>query len=48
MSTDLHPVTAAVTGVVGLAAGVLVPRIIAWVPEPEPAEPDPEEKDGEP
>jgi leader peptidase (prepilin peptidase)/N-methyltransferase len=45
---DLHPVTAVVTGFVGLAAGVLVPRIIAWVPEPEPAEPDSEEQDGEP
>jgi leader peptidase (prepilin peptidase) / N-methyltransferase len=42
--TDLYPVTAAVTGVLGLAAGALVPGLIAWVPEPEPEEPDPAEK----
>lgn len=49
--SDLYPVTAVVTGVLGLAAGALVPRLIAWVPEPaEPdtAEMDGEEKDGEP
>jgi leader peptidase (prepilin peptidase) / N-methyltransferase len=47
--TDLYPVTAAVTGALGLAAGALVPRLIAWVPEPEPEEPDPsEEADTEP
>jgi leader peptidase (prepilin peptidase)/N-methyltransferase len=46
--SDLHPLTAVVAGVLGLGAGVLVPRIIAWVPEPDPAEPDPEEEDGEP
>ena len=34
--TDLHPLTAAASGVLGLAAGVLVPRLIAGVPEPEP------------
>ena len=34
--TDLYPVTAAVTGVLGLAAGALVPRLIAPCPEPEP------------
>ena len=44
--TDLYPVTAVAAGVAGLVAGALVPRLIAWVPEPE--EPDPEEKDGEP
>lgn len=46
--TDLYPVTAAVIAVLGLASGVLVPPIIAWVPEPEPdPEPDadPEEPD---
>jgi leader peptidase (prepilin peptidase)/N-methyltransferase len=37
--TDLHPLTAAVTGVVGLASGLLVPALIARIPEPE-AEPD--------
>jgi leader peptidase (prepilin peptidase) / N-methyltransferase len=46
--TDLYPVTAVATGVLGLAAGVLVPRLIAWVPEPEPDEPDPEEQDRQP
>jgi leader peptidase (prepilin peptidase)/N-methyltransferase len=46
--SDLYPVTAVAAGVVGLAVGFLVPRLIAWVPEPEPDEPDPEEKDGEP
>ena len=51
--TDLYPVTAAVTGVVGLASGLLVPRLIARIPEPEPepepepGEPDPEEPDPE-
>ena len=39
--TDLYPVTAAVTAVLGLATGPLVPPMIAWVPEPEP-EPDPQ------
>ena len=38
--TDLFPVTAAVTGVVGLASGLLVPRLIARIPEPEPDDPD--------
>ena len=37
--TDLYPVTAVATGVLGLVAGTLVPRLIASVPEPEP-EPD--------
>jgi len=46
--TDLYPVTAVATGVLGLAAGVFVPRLIAWVPEPEPDEPDPEEQDRQP
>lgn len=46
--TDLYPVTAVAAGVAGLAVGVLVPRLIAWVPEPEPEAPDPEEKDGGP
>ena len=50
--TDLYPVTAVATGVLGLVAGTLVPRLIASVPEPEPepqvpeaaeAENDPEE-----
>ncbi len=39
--SDLYPVTAAVTGVVGLASGLLVPRLIARIPEPEPEEPEP-------
>jgi leader peptidase (prepilin peptidase)/N-methyltransferase len=43
--SDLHPVTAVAAGVLGLAAGVVVPRLIAWVPEPEPEQPDPVEKD---
>jgi leader peptidase (prepilin peptidase)/N-methyltransferase len=34
--TDLYPLTAAVTGVVGLASGLLVPGLIARIPEPEP------------
>jgi len=38
--TDLHPVTALVTGVLGAASGLLVPRLIAAVPEPEPDRPD--------
>ena len=45
--TDLYPVTAVVTGLAGVAAGGLVPRIIAWLPEPEPDEPDPAERDTE-
>jgi leader peptidase (prepilin peptidase) / N-methyltransferase len=40
--TDLHPVTAVVTGVLGLASGPLVPWLIGRVPEPDP-EPEPEE-----
>jgi leader peptidase (prepilin peptidase)/N-methyltransferase len=44
--TDLHPVTAAVTGVLGLASGPLVPWLIGLVPEPDP-EPEPEEPAGE-
>ena len=43
--TDLYPVTAAVTAVLGLASGPLVPRLIALVPEPEP---DPEPLDAAP
>jgi len=43
--TDLHPVTALVTGLAGVAAGGLVPRMIAWLPEPEPDQPDPAEAD---
>jgi len=39
--SDLYPVTAAVTGVAGLLSGLLVPRLIARIPEPEP-EPEPE------
>ena len=38
--TDLYPVTAVATGVLGLVAGALVPRLIASVPEPEPEEPE--------
>lgn len=34
--TDLHPVAAAVTGLLGLASGPLVPWLIARVPEPDP------------
>jgi leader peptidase (prepilin peptidase)/N-methyltransferase len=34
--TDLHPVTALATGVLGLAGSVLVPRLVALIPEPEP------------
>jgi len=44
--TDLFPVTALVTGLAGVAAGGLVPRMIAALPEPEP-EPDPTERDTE-
>jgi leader peptidase (prepilin peptidase)/N-methyltransferase len=39
--TDLHPVTAAVTGLLGLASGPLVPWMVGRVPEPDP-EPEPE------
>jgi leader peptidase (prepilin peptidase) / N-methyltransferase len=42
--TDLYPVTAAVSGALGLVTGALVPRLIAAVPEPEPDAP--EEPDG--
>jgi leader peptidase (prepilin peptidase)/N-methyltransferase len=42
--TDLYPVTALITGLAGVAAGGLVPRMIAGLPEPEP-EPDPAEQD---
>ena len=38
--TDLYPVTAVATGVLGLVAGALVPRLIASVPEPEPDGPE--------
>jgi leader peptidase (prepilin peptidase)/N-methyltransferase len=42
--TDVYPLTAAVTGVIGLAGGLLVPRLVAALPEPEPDEPEePEE-----
>jgi len=46
--SDLYPVTAAVTGVVGLVSGLLVPRLIARIPEPEPELPeeDPEVEPG--
>jgi leader peptidase (prepilin peptidase)/N-methyltransferase len=43
--TDLHPVTALAAGVLGLAGSVLVPRLVARIPEPEPdpeAEPEQE------
>ncbi len=43
--TDVYPVTAAVTGVVGLASGLLVPRLIARIPEPEPEPEEPEPTD---
>jgi leader peptidase (prepilin peptidase)/N-methyltransferase len=43
--TDLYPASAVAAGVLGLVAGVLVPRLIALVPEPEPEEP--EERDGD-
>jgi leader peptidase (prepilin peptidase)/N-methyltransferase len=49
--TDLHPVTAAVTAVLGLASGPLVPWLIGRVPEPDPEpepEPESEESDGQP
>ena len=36
--SDLSPVTALVTGLAGVAAGALVPRLIAWLPEPVPTE----------
>jgi leader peptidase (prepilin peptidase)/N-methyltransferase len=39
--SDLHPVTAVVTGVLGLASGPMVPWLIGRVPEPDP-DPDPE------
>ena len=42
---DLHPATAAAAGVAGLLAGLVVPRLIAAIPEPEPEEPDPLEDD---
>jgi leader peptidase (prepilin peptidase)/N-methyltransferase len=42
--TDLHAVTAAVTGVLGLASGPLVPWLIGRVPEPDP---EPEREPGE-
>ena len=42
--TDLYPVTAMVSGVAGLASGLLVPRLIARIPEPGP-DPEPEEPD---
>jgi leader peptidase (prepilin peptidase)/N-methyltransferase len=42
--TDLYPVTAAVTGVLGLASGPLVPWLVGRLPEPEP---DPEPEDSE-
>jgi leader peptidase (prepilin peptidase)/N-methyltransferase len=45
MSVDLFPVTALVTGLAGVASGGLVPRMIAWLPEPEPEQPDPAEQD---
>jgi leader peptidase (prepilin peptidase) / N-methyltransferase len=38
--SDLHPLTAAVTGVLGLASGLLVPRLVAALPEPPPEEPE--------
>ena len=41
--TDLYPVTAVATGVLGLVAGAMVPRLIGSVPEPEPEEPEPEQ-----
>jgi leader peptidase (prepilin peptidase)/N-methyltransferase len=44
--SDLYPVTAAATGVLGLVAGALVPRLIASVPEPEPDEPQDDEPAG--
>jgi leader peptidase (prepilin peptidase)/N-methyltransferase len=43
--TDLYPVTAVATGVLGLVAGALVPRLIGSVPEPEPEDPEPDEAD---
>ena len=36
--TDLHPLTAGVTGALGRASGLLVPRTVAALPEPEPEE----------
>ena len=38
--TDLHPVTALVAGLAGVAVGGLVSPLIARLPEPEPAQPD--------
>jgi len=46
--TDLYPVTAVATGVLGLVAGALVPRLIGSVPEPEPEPDDPADGDTEP
>ena len=43
--TDLHPVTAAVTGILGLATGPLVPWLIGRVPEPDPEPDEPDEPD---
>ena len=45
--SDLFPVTVAVTGLLGLAAGPAVPWLICSLPEPEPEpEPDAPERDG--
>ena len=45
--TDLYPVTAAVTGVLGLASGPLVPWLVGRLPEPDPEpEPEPEAEPG--
>jgi leader peptidase (prepilin peptidase)/N-methyltransferase len=38
--TDLYPVTALATGAVGVLGGLLVPWLIARLPEPEPDEPE--------
>jgi hypothetical protein len=43
--TDLYPVTAVATGVLGLVAGALVPRLIGSVPEPVEPEADEPEAD---
>lgn len=45
--THLFPQAALAAGAAGLVAGPVVPRLIARLPEPEPDEPDPLEKDAE-
>jgi leader peptidase (prepilin peptidase)/N-methyltransferase len=43
--TEVYPVTALVAGAAGLASGLLVPWMIARLPEPKPEEPDQEDSE---